>query len=835
MTPRRYDKIIVIPAAKNITLEAFKEKEQVLFTKKHGENLLVYSLDKSNIVEEKISLSDEKNDHLPFLEKIKETVAKEFKCKSVEDQRSQYEKINDGIEDSFSKIEQARGQDLILVIGLTGAGKSTTVNYLLRYPMTEDDEGQLVPVDSSIKPPAKMGDSASSITTYPATYALSGEEFVYCDCPGFKDNRDRETRVCVSLNTESTVKMAKSISAAIVVIEWGTFSSRLEGFKDLALILGNLFSSAEQSETEQEAKSFNISKSLLFIITKAPSKIKHAACVKKIESGLEALGKRLEDEKSKLTGGTESYFQSMSSSLVKKITGERGGSEKKLTEDDEYDKQQKIVEDLSLQIYMMNLMKENKDNIILADVLDNGETRNLIKERLRKMSPIPAEAMNFNNSDSVRRLFCEETSLQMQQAVQHIKRKSELPVEIKKHEAAQRKIEGEIKNYQDQIEDIDSGRVFKGEEDPIVIDNKNKIKENIEEIAAKKEAIEGLEEKLNEANQQLWALDTSDEVLFYDTSKKKRRVSALGDAMTLGIKDMGLIDFTSALVVSPLTSLYGGLRRLSHDIEYNGQPFTRAETICRNGGKVETRVNKPEEGQYKAHYQSDRGRAGIVELRVYGQKRNKPENKLKIEELKSTIQYLKAQKKEAANAIPILEDTNRKLVNFNEEFIKSGKKNLKQTKKKVEGIITMLSSQINTIQGSIKASQEELNREEVYCKEKLSFWTIIGKLSAFIDFKPKQLVKEFINSLIESGVKIEQTKPKPAAMPARRPPLSPPLAMLSTATTSSSTSTSKSSKAISAFTQRGFLGRGSPLPQPTTPAQPIIAFQSSTSKYRITK
>ena len=77
------------------------------------------------------------------------------------------------INKSLEKCKPAYGHAMYLVVGNTGAGKSTTINYLSRYLMIEnEDNAAAEPADPSVPMPCYAGDSASSITLAPKAIML---------------------------------------------------------------------------------------------------------------------------------------------------------------------------------------------------------------------------------------------------------------------------------------------------------------------------------------------------------------------------------------------------------------------------------------------------------------------------------------------------------------------------------------------------------------------------------------------------------------------------------------------------------------------------------------
>lgn len=150
--------------------------------------------------------------------------------------------------------------EIVMVLGMPGAGKSTVINYFLDWELDDDKdmkgsrfldfkdsdknkerlEGCRFTIRESIKTKkkfiqislednkeffekksifAKMESAFHAVTTMPAVYRSEGVKFVYCDCPGFSNTggEDKEQEVAATLATVLAAKSAK-IKAIIVLI-----------------------------------------------------------------------------------------------------------------------------------------------------------------------------------------------------------------------------------------------------------------------------------------------------------------------------------------------------------------------------------------------------------------------------------------------------------------------------------------------------------------------------------------------------------------------------------------------------------------------------------------
>ena len=135
------------------------------------------------------------------------------------------------IEFGVAQAECAKGRELVIIIGNTGAGKSTFVNMLEGCELervTKEEacvvveggagaEDEIVRVKPGSKPAEvmKIGHTKESMTFMPEVEPASslGTGFSYADCPGFLDNRGFEINVANAVNIKQTITSAASVRA----------------------------------------------------------------------------------------------------------------------------------------------------------------------------------------------------------------------------------------------------------------------------------------------------------------------------------------------------------------------------------------------------------------------------------------------------------------------------------------------------------------------------------------------------------------------------------------------------------------------------------------------
>lgn len=109
-----------------------------------------------------------------------------------------FEKVIKFIDEGMSKIAGSNGKDIIVLIGRTGAGKSTTINALSGEILKEGKKG-IIPSG-----PAKMGDGKKSETSQPQLISGKGK-FSFLDTMGFNDVRGN---VAMEISSSILLEMA---------------------------------------------------------------------------------------------------------------------------------------------------------------------------------------------------------------------------------------------------------------------------------------------------------------------------------------------------------------------------------------------------------------------------------------------------------------------------------------------------------------------------------------------------------------------------------------------------------------------------------------------------
>lgn len=300
-------------------------------------------------------------------------------------------------EERLVSLSEAKEKEVILILGSSGAGKSTVFNYLLgcefEEGLSETGEEVLVPKEGQ-RAPAVMGDGVASETLVPNLFSL-GDGAVIVDCPGFFDNRGSAHRVCAEIATQLAMKQASRLKV-LVVISYQALSGKAEGFQELSRLLSHVFK-------EPDA----ILPSCLFLINKTPPGFKKEHFLTKIKELIKLRRQQLDTEAKRV--------ESFSDSALDEKKGEHCLP---------------LLSDLRLL-----LLIERSESLEVADLL-RPKTRQSILGHLKQMPAVKARCF-YLESAQTQKPFSDLMELLSGQACEVIEEKSRLENELKTYSVKQ--------------------------------------------------------------------------------------------------------------------------------------------------------------------------------------------------------------------------------------------------------------------------------------------------------------------------------------------------------------------------------------------------------------
>ena len=149
----------------------------------------------------------------------------------------------------------AHGKQAIILLGNTGAGKSTCCNYLHGCTMERvlGQKKKIFRVSASSPVPELMhiGHTNVSATFLPDVQPSSidlpgGAEAVFIDCPGFLDNRGASINIANAVNIKATLNASANARIIIILNYHSLKADRSRGLRELGQILTDLFGSASR-------------------------------------------------------------------------------------------------------------------------------------------------------------------------------------------------------------------------------------------------------------------------------------------------------------------------------------------------------------------------------------------------------------------------------------------------------------------------------------------------------------------------------------------------------------------------------------------------------------
>ena len=323
------------------------------------------------------------------------------------------------INESRAQIEMARTRDLMLIIGRTGAGKSTTLNHLMGSRLEVLNDGGLdtsLQVASGETVYAEIGTDDNSKTLHPQIVPTReySSELAYCDCPGFDDNRMQEENLCSNVSVPLAISYARGVRGLMLVIDCGDLTAtKGNGFISLVDTILQLLKDPSVLLAEEGG----IAKNILYVFTKVPAgfDINNIAITlerkkRSIEQQIGAMTARANEYEvilARLTGQeaqlaqaeTNESKQYVLTTIIERmsaLTGEEADSAK-----DNFNRLLRLNNDraqLINQNMIIQMIIDNRANCFIVRGNEHDDKQNIINKlgELRRLPSIPKEHFSLD-------------------------------------------------------------------------------------------------------------------------------------------------------------------------------------------------------------------------------------------------------------------------------------------------------------------------------------------------------------------------------------------------------------------------------------------------------
>lgn len=525
-------------------------------------------------------------------------------------------KLENYLLNSFKYASKAKTKEIILVMGNTGSGKSTVVNYLLGNEMIKSFStlGETVfttKLDNSSFP--KIGHNESE-TLYSMLYKDEATKLVYCDCPGFYDQRGDEEQICTEISMQLILKYAQSIKAVLIVIDYNElYVTRGNGFISLNKTLSKLFKTLD-----------SVFNSILFIFTKVDQKNHITTC--------EMIAQHVYEKHEQLSRYSRKF-------------------ESLCTNFDE-------IRDSEKNLEFLNLMYSNKHNFFIVDY-ENATAKNLITNRIFELNET-LETTNLNYEIDIRhqKLIDRLIDRIAYEGTRLIEKLIEINKTISDFSNQRKQLGDRVTFYKAELMLLDikttESEIFSGKTG----DFSNKISRSSSLYSNHSMTVSefSIESSSTESHLEIKILNEKlqhNEALRDAQMKKLLPIVKQIEELTYEIKkndtDEMLLYWNDSLYEKRFTISVLGKKicfgRTHKVFQYKDVPFEKHE-FFKNNGNFEIKENNGAAGRFKAVYVSDKGVDATAWVKLYVKNKNFPDVKRKLNDWQQRLsKYLDEKKK----------------------------------------------------------------------------------------------------------------------------------------------------------------------------------------------
>lgn len=495
------------------------------------------------------------------------------------------------ITEGHRRAINVKDKEIVILIGATGAGKSTLITYLMGADMEVFMDAQLgrriarPKISNDSYPP--LGHEPEPMTFYTEPYrAVDGT--ILCDLPGFTLKEKGLKTIAESIIKQMAINSAKSIKVIVVISYHELMAVKGAAALECLEILGKVFNNTDDILgcvqwviTQQPAEELTVEN----VLTSLNGPRSHLTTIRKrLEEVLSIVQQFMEDNK-----------------FVR-------GLRKALREDS------KEAERLAKQKQILESMTPN--NVTIVNILRNGD-RKIILDRVKNTSPVASQNFKIEKANTIRASF-ERIAFDVEQ---HISRLFQERTNI-------------LSSISEKEKEIDSTR--------ILIDGYMKKKDgggdgdggaqSIQDLENQKTAlaqmIKTFEDKINRQQGERNLLDTNEEILACPP-----------------------LEFSETRALPP----FGWFGYSSQSFKYQGEFTRVEESFDPTKGKLIQRLSNPGEGTYQSTYVTNYGENAAITINFYIPRRDKYSVKAKINAINAQIKQDQASIGNLHNQIAMLE------------------------------------------------------------------------------------------------------------------------------------------------------------------------------------
>lgn len=503
---------------------------------------------------------------------------------------------------NISQHIQERGEKVSVVLGLTGRGKSTFINYMLGCTYKIEKKGMFGPsgVEKRNSCPAAeqapVCKGARSGTFLPNIYSDAKQQS-FIDTPGFEDTRGMEVSMPSDIGFCEIFKNGESTQAIIVLINHEDFKD--PRCLDLRQLSENLKALSERAEV--------LEKSLLFVFTHVPKNMNE----QNIKDGIKTvLANLVETDGEKSMDMAEGMDKKTKTERVLAFVRKRLSRQKENSSDTD-----PIFENLhvhptneALCGILSTMANDALENVFIANYHD-GALREALNGKIEgiQLSKEETSSIAFRlTEDKKRRLssFVEKCGQEFDKV------NFALTLSQNGISSAYDMIEVFEKRLVDAnelLEKVQNERFDKKEERNLGIIERE-IRDQQALIKQYTGEIEAVKTEKNKAQDNLWTFTEVGE----EIGKYQKRLSEINTDDLVENTDWSNKCRDNRFPI--VGRLFGST---SHKFEYSGIVFEDIKWNCPDGHKFEILSNSPQTGKLTAKYSSPRGKDGVCDVNVF--------------------------------------------------------------------------------------------------------------------------------------------------------------------------------------------------------------------------